>query len=79
MGQMAAIHRCVCGAFVPLGCLARAGHAAPQRPGFGQVEACVGAQRRELHRMAAAIIQSVSGDRDEASVQRHMFAPMKRF
>jgi hypothetical protein len=29
--------------------------------------------------MAAAIIQSVSGERDEAYVQRHVFATMKSF
>jgi hypothetical protein len=79
MGQKAAIHRWVCGTSVLLGFLARVRHAAPQRPGFGQVEACAGAQRREAHMMAAAIIQSVSGERDEAYVQRHGFATMKQF
>jgi hypothetical protein len=29
--------------------------------------------------MAAAIIQSVSGERDEAYIQRHGFATMKQF
>jgi hypothetical protein len=79
MEQRAAIHRGVCGAFVRLVFLARAAHAAPRRPGVGQVEAFVGAQRREAHMMAAAFIQSVSGERDEAYLQRHGFAMMKRF
>jgi hypothetical protein len=60
-GQIAAIHCCVCGAFVLLAFLARAGHAAPQRPGFGQVDACAGAQRREAH-MMAAMKRPSSGD-----------------
>jgi hypothetical protein len=79
MGHIAAIHGCVCGAFVLLGFLARAGYVAPQRPSFGHMEAFVGAQRRKTHMMASAIIQSVSGERDEAYVQRHVFATMKSF
>jgi hypothetical protein len=69
MGKMAVIHRWVCGAFVLLGCLARVGYAEPQRPGAGQVETFAGAQRREAHLIATALIQSVAGDRDDASVQ----------
>jgi hypothetical protein len=79
MAQSAALHRCVCGALVLLGFLARVRHAEPHRPGFGHVDAFVGAQLREAHMMAAAIIQSVSGERDEASVQRYGFATMKPF
>jgi hypothetical protein len=79
MEQSAAIHRGVCGAFVRLGFLARAGHAAPQRPGLGDVDAFAGAQLWEANMSTAAIIQSLSGERDEADIQRHGFATMKSF
>jgi hypothetical protein len=36
-------------------------------------------QRREAHMTAAAIIQSVAAERDDASVERHAFAMMRRF
>jgi hypothetical protein len=54
-------------------------HAAPQRAGFGHVEAFAEAQCREAHMIAAVIIQPMSGERDEASVQRHGVATMKQF
>jgi hypothetical protein len=55
IGQIAAIHRCVCGAFVLLAFLARAGHAEPQRPGFGHVDEFVEAQLREANIPGAAL------------------------
>jgi hypothetical protein len=36
-------------------------------------------QRRVDYVMAAAFIQSIAGERDEAYIQRHVFVTMKRF
>jgi CubicO group peptidase (beta-lactamase class C family) len=52
---MAAIHRDVCGAFVLWAFLAWAGHAAPQRPDFGHVDAFIEAQLREANIPGAAL------------------------
>jgi hypothetical protein len=56
MGHIATIHGYVCGAFVLLACLARAGHAEPQRPDFGHVDACGEAQLREASIPGAALV-----------------------